>query len=419
MFKHWIVLAVCCLASNVALADGRIAGRVIDLSDQPVKDASVFISGPSGLEVTVRTDPMGHYEATVPTSGPHTVIFAFGKDRTTQRVNVPDGGVAKLDTTLEIGSELIEVHERDRPLQFAKPISDIRAIPPYSDAAALGDRWARAWLLLDIDDRGVVSRVKFIKRPGYDLETIAVKHAFGLTFDPARDKHGYPAASYVLWTLEWPALDWLKENQYTANRLPMLDTLQVDGGVIVQTYPPCGAENGAAAAWNFSDGVSDAHHMGLRDCSVPDMATADATEPWILRDASIPAPVVAAAPWIDPVKFHQDQVDAASRAKVSAIVSTGAAAAFVGAAIYAYTQYNNWSDRVDADNGQHTTLLPRGQLQADQNHMKNWELGAIGAATGAAISGLAAAHFWHKAEQLGLALQPTAEGASLSLSGKF
>jgi len=419
MVKHTIVL-VGCLASSVAFADGRLAGRVTDLSDQPVKDASVFITGAKGLEVTVTTDPTGHYEAKVPTAGPHTVIFAFGNRRVAQKVNVPDGGSATLDSVLEVGGEIIEVKEAPRPLINAKPKSDPLAIPTYSDKAALGDRWAKAWMLLDVSDRGIVTRVKFLKRPGYDLDEIAVRHAFNLTFDPARNKKGFPAASYVVWPLEWPALDWLKLHQFTATRMPtMLDTVQVDGGIIVTTYPPCGAEKGDGVAWNFGDGNNDSHHIGLRDCSVPDFSTMDATEPWIFRDASVPPPVVAEAAWIDPVKFHQDQIDAAHSARTQAIVATAATGAFVAATVYAFARFGKASDRVDADNGQHTTVLPAGQLQADQTSMRNWELGAVGFATGALVSGLASAYFWKRSSDLGLVLQPNAEGASLSLSGKF
>ena len=66
---------------------------------------------------------------------------------------------------------------------------------------------------------GIVQRVKFLKRPGHDLDKIAVEHAFGLRFDPARDKHGYPKLTWGFWvgmpawlpalfTVAWPLYHW-------------------------------------------------------------------------------------------------------------------------------------------------------------------------------------------------------------------
>jgi hypothetical protein len=112
------------VVSSPAFADGQLAGRVLDLNNQPVKDASVIVSGPSGnVELTVTTDPTGHYAATVP-GGEHTVIFAFGDTKVTARVVVPDAGSATLDTTLEIGSEIINVYDAPRPIKYAKPRQD-------------------------------------------------------------------------------------------------------------------------------------------------------------------------------------------------------------------------------------------------------------------------------------------------------
>ena len=88
----------------------------------------------------------------------------------------------------EAGSEVIEVHGHV-PFDLPTPKADVYKIPPYSDELVLGNHWARAWLLLDVDARGVVTRMKFLKRPGYKLDDIAVKFAFGLRFDPVRDDH--------------------------------------------------------------------------------------------------------------------------------------------------------------------------------------------------------------------------------------
>src|SRR5262245_15417022 len=145
-----VVLLVCCV-SAVAVADSKLSGRVTDRSDQPVGGATVIITGPNGSETRVVTDPTGSYVATVPTGGAYSVVFAFGKMKIGGQVDVPADGAATLDGKLELTGEIIEVREH-RPLQYAKPKFDPLIIPPYSDRAALEDRWVKAWLLLYVDE---------------------------------------------------------------------------------------------------------------------------------------------------------------------------------------------------------------------------------------------------------------------------
>src|SRR5688572_12874788 len=74
----------------------------------------------------------------------------------------------------EVRGETIIIREHGPGYKVATPKRDPRIAPTYSDAAIEHDAWTRAWMLLDIDDRGVVQRMKFLKRPGYDLEKIAI-----------------------------------------------------------------------------------------------------------------------------------------------------------------------------------------------------------------------------------------------------
>ena len=64
-------------------------------------------------------------------------------------------------------------------------------LPPHGaavlDEAILKDAWTKAWVLLDIDAHGVVQRVKLLRSPGYGMESIAIKHAMKMRFDPAED----------------------------------------------------------------------------------------------------------------------------------------------------------------------------------------------------------------------------------------
>jgi hypothetical protein len=406
MTKLSVVLVVLCGASVAAFADGRLSGRVTDRNDQPVGGASVIVTGPDGAEAVVTTDPTGRYVATVPAGGAYTVVFAFGKAKLGAHVDIPADGAAQLDSKLEMGGEIIEVHSH-RPVQYAKPKADPLLIPPYSDAAALGDTWSRAWLLLDVNDHGVVDRLKFLKRPGHDLDDIAVKYAFDLRFDPARDGRGVPTRSYVVWPLEWPALGWLLSRQSLAIRLPQFpEVVQAPHGIFVDMYPPCQGEQGLP--------LSSLYPM-LRDCSVPDLSRGDASEPWLVRDSRVPPPVVAAAPILDPAKLRADQIALARQNRTSAIIATAITGAMVVGVAASYWQFSKYHDRVNADEADHTTFHP-DRLASDRDRQRNWGYGMLGFMTGTLISGLATDYFWAHSS---LTLQPSAEGASVSYAGRF
>ena len=301
-----IVIMVCGLA-GVAIADGTLSGRVVDLTDQPVKDATVFVAGSEGLEATVTTDADGRYVATVHHAGTFSVVFAFGKARIGGHVEIPDGGTAALDMRLELGGEIIEVHDKPLEPTVAHPKGDRRILPPYSDRAALGDYWARAWLLLEVDERGIVLRVRFLKRPGYDLDEIAVKFAFAMTFEPARDEYGTPRASHVVLPLEWPSYGWLSSHFGNVTRWPRT------------AFPPCAGKGPK----NLDD--SDPVY---RDCSVPVLSHSDAADPWILRDAPVPP---APRPSPEQQKIIDTKLVAAHRLRLPAYLSIATTAAlFIG-----------------------------------------------------------------------------------------
>src|SRR6186713_3100196 len=89
--------------------------------------------------------------------------------------------------------EVIVLEGRAPPSTPPKPTNFVKQkAPPYSDSAILSDAWTKAWMLLEIDERGVVTRFKFLKRPGYDLEPIAASEVFKLRFTPAKDAHNRP-----------------------------------------------------------------------------------------------------------------------------------------------------------------------------------------------------------------------------------
>jgi Carboxypeptidase regulatory-like domain len=386
MTKRAVTVLLVCGTATSAFADGRITGRVVDVADQPLRDVSVVISGPSGVEATVVTDPTGHYAATVK-PGPHTVIFAFGNKRVTSRVDIIDHALAKLDGTLEIGGEVIDVLDAPRAEKHATPKSDPLAIPKYSDKAALTDTWSKAWLLLEVDEHGVVTRFKFLKRPGNDLDDIATRWAFGLKFEPARNRFGYPTRSYVVWPIEWPSLQWMQEKELPTNRMPNFFGM-IPADLSPWSYPPC-----SDGPMRFA-GAGRSH--ATRDCSIPDLAHADANEKWILRDASLPTDDVPALA-VDPRKELRIDIATAHRNRYLAIATSMTAVALAGGTLFAYSKYGSWNDRVDADMQPRTTLLPPGQLDAEQRNAHRWGLATFGFGLGAMVAGITSGYFWSRA----------------------
>ena len=402
-----VTLLVLCGASAIAFADATLSGRVLDLNDQPVGGATVTIKASDGSETRADTDPTGRYVVQVPTTGPHAVSFTLGKIVVGAQVDIPADGKVSLDSRLPVGGEIIEV-QGNQPLRYAKPKVDPLRIPPYSDQAVLGNHWSKAWLLLDVDDRGVVARVKFLQRPGHDLDEIAVNYAFGMTFDPARNKFGVPVRSYIVWPLEWPAIGWHQLRQLPANRLPNLpEVVQNDHDVIFDMYPPCA--EGQSLNLSLAEPVQ-------RSCAIPDLSRMDASEPWILRDASVPPPVVAAAPIIEPRQERADRIASARQNRTYAIISTVVTGAAITGLAVSYQHFKKYSDRYDEDQ---TSLapIPPGRPQSDLDHKHSWEMGMIAFAAGTMVSGIATGYFWSHASHL--SLQPQGDGGAISYAGSF
>jgi hypothetical protein len=169
--------------------------------------------------------------------------------------------------------EVIEIHEHLPPKVLPRPVHyNPRRVRAYSDAAVLSDAWTRAWVLLDVDATGKVTRFKFLKRPGYDLESIATREAFKVSFEPARDDRDRPMETQIVWRIEWPSHGWL------ADRFGITTGLPADFGFPPRSpmaYVPC-AGSGPLHLGSV--------HPVYRDCSKPDLARAD-VEAWITRPA--------------------------------------------------------------------------------------------------------------------------------------
>lgn len=229
----------------VTASAGELNGNVVDTEGHPVANAPVHLVTKHGQR-TVTTDKQGRFKTEI---GEPTMVVVYGGAQvngstvTTQRI---------------AGAEAFDVQEILPPAKLAKPLSNPTEIPEYSDAIRDKDAWARAWLLLEVSATGVVTRVKLLNPPGHDLDTIAVRHAFKLTFEPARDRTDKPVPSHVVWKFEWPPSVWNRG----ANRL-RAEAFQL----------PC--RGSATDTWYKLN-------TPYRDCSPPNMAAA-ITAPWIDR----------------------------------------------------------------------------------------------------------------------------------------
>jgi hypothetical protein len=170
------------------------------------------------------------------------------------------------DKPRDVRGETIIVRGHAPGYRQAEPVKDQHIAPAYSGEAIEKDAWTRAWMIVEIDESGVVQRMKFLKRPGYDLDQIAIDRAFATKFTPARTGDGRAVASSLVIPIEWPSYWWLNTYEGLATRIP-----EVIGNI------PCA---GSGNPLNLSR-----THPVYRDCSLPDMSRA-ASEPWIERSGS-------------------------------------------------------------------------------------------------------------------------------------
>jgi hypothetical protein len=232
-----------------ATGSGNVSGRASDADGKPLGGVEVHVISKSGGERVVTADKDGNY-AIVLTGAPSETSMIFVRGHPGAHI----GGVVAESVKVD-GAEGIDIHETLPPTIVAKPITSTRAIPGYSAEAKAADVWARAWMMLDIDDKGFVQHVKMINRAGYGLDEIAIGAAFRLLFEPARDRANRPVSSMLLWTYEWPSYSWLNENNW--------NTITIPANV---SSVPCKL-----------DGT---HRPRVRDCTQPDLRGA-LDEPWL------------------------------------------------------------------------------------------------------------------------------------------
>jgi hypothetical protein len=198
----------------------QLIGVIHDRANKPVEGATVIVSGAGGDDSTL-SDAHGLYRVVVRDAGRYRVTFVYGNASVERDVVVGDDPFTKLDMTIDLGrGEIVVIHELPAPPVLPHPKRDPRILPRYSESAIMSDVWARAWLLLDIDASGAVTRVKLATRPGHDLELMAIDYALHLRFEPARDAHDRPMETYLLYAIDWPSYWWVQMENGVVTRMP-------------------------------------------------------------------------------------------------------------------------------------------------------------------------------------------------------
>jgi hypothetical protein len=219
------VFSVAAWFSTPALADpeparGVLAGRVVDGEILlPVEGATMIVteSERSPLVIYGHTDERGRFSFTIP-PGRYDLLAVYGDARWHHHnVYVRANERTLIPGVLAVAPEVVTIYEKAPPLQKPQPAevesSTMKKVLPYTDEAIDENVWAVGWVLLDVDEKGAVAGFRFLHRPGHGLDAIAEKEIFALRFAPATDGFGRPAASQVLWKLEWPAFHYAREHQ--------------------------------------------------------------------------------------------------------------------------------------------------------------------------------------------------------------
>ncbi|HEX7704150.1 MAG TPA: carboxypeptidase-like regulatory domain-containing protein [Kofleriaceae bacterium] len=252
-----IVIAIVIALAASAIADsevtgfvtsgsGELSGRVTDLDNKPLKGVKVHIAPKHAAEQIVTTDGDGNYRL-AHFAGDYAYVYVEAKVKIAGQVVV----AAK-----EGDVETVEMRETLPPAVQPKPLTPTWIVPDYSELAEDKNTWTRAWLLLEVSANGDVTRVNLLDKPGLDLDKIAVRDAFKLKFEPARDRTNHKVPAMVVWTYEWPPYFWMVNYQSVPHQLP-------NAVGLVPCHP---------------DGRSSV----IRDCSKPTMANA-MTQPWFTK----------------------------------------------------------------------------------------------------------------------------------------
>jgi Carboxypeptidase regulatory-like domain len=410
-----------------------IEGRATDVLGRPIAGARVYVLPRRGEPIQSKTDKNGHYKVQVQSIGTHGVVIAIDKAHSFRTVLVQQGRANRLDIDVELdteGGEVIKIEDARRPVPkvVPKPQKDTRINPPYSEEAVERDAWARAWLLLDVDEKGKVTRLKLLKAPGFDLNQICIDEAFKLGFDPALDDAGQPMKTYMLWTMEWPAWGWLIQGNGTAVRRPAdhydvvrsqrneLNSGAASGGRIGGTWatPPVGTGQVFEGALDRVPCAGsgplnlDLRNRAYRDCSAPDLSIAPAL-PWITRETV----ATAVAELKNPNLILIQDKDYKPGSPWPGYIAAGVSAALAIATVYGFYQWNDWQAQAE-DQAFQATVDPDEYARITGNRDK-WGKRALGLTAVTILTGGAALILWNRNQKKSsFSVQPTESPKSQS-----
>jgi hypothetical protein len=406
--------------SGVAAADALLVGRVTDLVGKPVAGARVHVLSGSDRQ-TVTTDKDGNYRVIVDGDREVSVVIGAGTQHTFRRGAIRNGAIQQLDIEVEIAEgEVIRIIDQKPPTVPPKlPKNTPRVTPPYSEEAVTRDAWARAWLLLDIDEAGKVRRVKLVKRPGFSLDEIAVKEAMKLHFEPALDEKGKPMRTQIFWSMEWPSHGWLVEHNGTATKLPT-ESYAIDpfksgfGRLQGLAVPTAGASalHGVRCAGTGPLNL-DLRYPVYRDCSKPNLKKVPLL-PWLDGTGPIPPdpPAIARKP--------EPPIVRSNISYIPEIVGSTITATLLIGTVYAYVQASKYGDRINKSTGPEQIYVDLQKYYSDSTNFARWHERKIIGTLATIGVGCITSFMWmrHKPKST-FSVQPEDDGGSFSYTRDF
>ena len=180
----------------VTYGAGELSGTVTSVADgKPLPGVQVHILPNGAKEKIVTTDAKGVFRTKI-TGGEATYVFVEAKVKI----------IGQVASAVQEGEyEAIEIRETLPPVVQPRSKIPLDTVPDYSGTAQDKNQWTRAWLLLDVNEAGKVRRLKLMNARGLDLDAIAIREAFKLEFEPARDRSNKNVPALVVWSWEWPA----------------------------------------------------------------------------------------------------------------------------------------------------------------------------------------------------------------------
>ena len=458
-----LALVVLLALAGVAAADDPavLGGRVTDVLGKPIPHARVYVLPRSDEVLQTSTDAGGRYAVELAASGAYAVVIAVGSVHTYRQVVVAEHGTTTLDVEVETditGGEVINIVDTRLPPPAVPPkpagFHDRKSLP-YSAEAMERDAWARAFVLLDIDERGEVSRIKLLKRPGFGLDQIAIDEAFALGFEPARDGAGKAVRTYVVWDMEWPSWGWLVGGGgTTAGRPVAYDGMYRYGRLnpnVARDAPPAGAAVAHQAPTDITRAGLPVHNTDLaprtvnrysaqplpltapqplsrvrcagtgpldldlqnhayRDCSRPDLRNVDAL-PWITR-----ATAKTALAAIDSTR--PQIVRGPRRSRVPALVATGVTGLLAAGLLVSYVEYDRYANGTSLAFTAPEARINRHERQVAE--LARWNHAMLGFAGALVASGAATAFLWGRSQtRESFSVQPARGGGAITYGRAF